>query len=118
MYFGKYIKTKRLSLDISLRNFCEQTKLDPSNWSKIERGRLKPTLSKKQFTRIFVALRMISKPSATLLKSLYLLDNIFGKVKPLTEQDILNTLPVLVRLTANQKAELVGLLEANQRGEK
>jgi transcriptional regulator with XRE-family HTH domain len=38
--FGEFIKDKRLALDLSLRKFCELAELDPSNWSKIERGKL------------------------------------------------------------------------------
>ncbi len=45
--FGKYIKEKRLKLDLSLREFCKKNGLDPSNWSKLEREVSKPPTNKK-----------------------------------------------------------------------
>lgn len=38
MNFGEFVKEKRLTIDLSLRKFCELAGLDPSNWSKVERG--------------------------------------------------------------------------------
>lgn len=40
--FGDYVRDKRLEKEITLRNFCRLTSWDPSNWSKIERGKNKP----------------------------------------------------------------------------
>ena len=40
--FGHFIKERRLSLNLGLREFCESAKLDPSNYSKYERGTLAP----------------------------------------------------------------------------
>jgi transcriptional regulator with XRE-family HTH domain len=36
--FNQYIKELRLKKRLTLRDFCLQMKLDPSNWSKVERG--------------------------------------------------------------------------------
>lgn len=36
--FGEFVKERRLALGLSLRKFCKLLDLDPSNWSKIERG--------------------------------------------------------------------------------
>lgn len=38
--FGEFIKMRRLSLDLGLRDFCLKAKMDPSNYSKYERGAL------------------------------------------------------------------------------
>ena len=38
MTFGEYIKEKRLKVNLSLRKFCSMEGIDPSNWSKVERG--------------------------------------------------------------------------------
>lgn len=40
--FGQFLKELRLSLGMSLRAACKATGYDPSNWSKIERGRIPP----------------------------------------------------------------------------
>jgi len=36
--FSETVKNLRLKKRLTLRDFCEQTGLDPSNWSKVERG--------------------------------------------------------------------------------
>jgi transcriptional regulator with XRE-family HTH domain len=36
--FHETIKDLRLKRKLTLRDFCEQVSLDPSNWSKVERG--------------------------------------------------------------------------------
>ncbi len=36
--FNETIKTMRIAKRLTLRDFCEQVGLDPSNWSKVERG--------------------------------------------------------------------------------
>ncbi len=45
MKFGNFIRELRLSKEITLRQFCIQTKSDPGNYSKIERGILPPPKS-------------------------------------------------------------------------
>lgn len=36
--FNETVKSLRLEKRLTLRDFCEQVGLDPSNWSKVERG--------------------------------------------------------------------------------
>jgi transcriptional regulator with XRE-family HTH domain len=47
MTFGEFIREKRIQAEMSLREFCRQAELDPSNWSKIERGIL-PALGTRE----------------------------------------------------------------------
>lgn len=42
MNFGEHLKSRRLELGLSLRAFCGLHNEDPSNWSKLERGLLRP----------------------------------------------------------------------------
>lgn len=42
MKFGEFMKELRLKKDFGLREFCKKFDLDPSNWSKLERGILTP----------------------------------------------------------------------------
>ncbi len=44
--FGEFIKNLRIERRMTLREFCRAAKLDPSNWSKIERGFAPPPKSK------------------------------------------------------------------------
>ncbi|MDI6698216.1 MAG: helix-turn-helix transcriptional regulator [Candidatus Saccharicenans sp.] len=43
--FGEHVRELRLRNHLTLRRFCELTRLDPSNWSKIERGLMPPPKS-------------------------------------------------------------------------
>lgn len=45
--FGAFVKARRAALGLSLRNFCARRDVDPSNWSKLERGRLPPPQGEK-----------------------------------------------------------------------
>ena len=36
--FGVLVKDMRIKKRLTLRKFCQELELDPSNWSKIERG--------------------------------------------------------------------------------
>jgi len=36
--FNETVKSMRLQKRVTLRDFCEKVGLDPSNWSKVERG--------------------------------------------------------------------------------
>ncbi len=40
--FGDFVKERRLSKNLSLREFARRIGDDPSNWSKVERGLLSP----------------------------------------------------------------------------
>jgi len=44
--FGEFIKNLRIERRMTLREFCRSAKLDPSNWSRIERGLAPPPKSK------------------------------------------------------------------------
>jgi transcriptional regulator with XRE-family HTH domain len=60
--FGKFLKDLRVNKAISLREFCRLTGLDPSNWSKVERGILPPPKNRKVVADIATVL-MIEKGS-------------------------------------------------------
>ena len=36
--FGDFAKDRRITIGLTLRSFCRDAAIDPSNWSKIERG--------------------------------------------------------------------------------
>ena len=50
--FGNLIKERRIALGITLREFCRLLEVDPSNWSKIERGVLSPPQDEEKLRRI------------------------------------------------------------------
>ena len=45
--FGKLLKKTRTEKKLSLREICKEVNYDPSNWSKIERGKLSPPSDEK-----------------------------------------------------------------------
>jgi len=44
--FGEFIKNLRIGRRMTVREFCRSAKLDPSNWSRIERDLAPPPKSK------------------------------------------------------------------------
>lgn len=42
MKFGQLVKDMRISKQLTLRQFCQELGVDPSNWSKIERDIIPP----------------------------------------------------------------------------
>ena len=57
-HWGQYIQAKRIEKDITLREFCRETKIDPSNWSKIERGIADPPKDRALLKSIIVSLEL------------------------------------------------------------
>ena len=56
MTFGEFVKKKRMESGLTLREFCRMTGLDPSNWSKVERGVFPPPKSRRTIRDIASAL--------------------------------------------------------------
>ena len=61
--FGEYIKELRIKNQITLREFCKKSGIDPSNWSKIERGINAPPKSKEVLETIAKALNLTMNSS-------------------------------------------------------
>lgn len=45
--FGSILKELRIKKELGLREVCQITNYDPSNWSKIERGKISPPSDEK-----------------------------------------------------------------------
>jgi transcriptional regulator with XRE-family HTH domain len=58
MTFGEFVKTKRIENDLGLREFCKQVQLDPSNWSKVERGLLPLTCDRPKLEEMARILKL------------------------------------------------------------
>jgi len=56
--FGEFVKNLRIKNSLTLREFCRITNLDPSNWSKIERGIFPPPKSRKILQEIAKVLNL------------------------------------------------------------
>jgi len=56
--FSDTVKALRLERRLTLRDFCEQAGLDPSNWSKVERGINPPPGDVKTLERLAAFFRL------------------------------------------------------------
>lgn len=100
--FGDFIKGQRIKKNITLREFCRINTLDPSNWSKIERGIMPPPKSKEVLTAIAESLQMKtgSEEYQTLL-DLAAISQIPTHL--LTDQSIIEKLPLFFRTLRGEK---------------
>lgn len=94
--FGEFVKARRAELGFPLRVFCEKHGFDPSNWSKLERGRLAPpqgqTLGK------YARALGLKKGSSEWFEFFDLASAETGRIPPdLAESEIAAKLPVLFR---------------------
>ena len=56
--FGEFVRQLRLKNSMTLREFCRIAGIDPSNWSKIERGMLQPPKSKTALQKLAKSLNL------------------------------------------------------------
>ena len=102
MKFGAFIKSMRIKSGLTLREFCRITNLDPSNWSKIERGLLPPPKSRQVLEEIAKALHLIENTEDW--HALFDLATIsFIPVELLNDRSIINKLPVFFRTIRGEK---------------
>lgn len=66
MIFGDYAKDLRIGAGQTLRSFCRDAAIDPSNWSKIERGVLPPPDDADFLNRIAAVLALSGEQRAEL----------------------------------------------------
>ncbi|MDD4996510.1 MAG: transcriptional regulator [Patescibacteria group bacterium] len=58
--FGQKLKELRINKGLTLRKMCKKVGYDPSNWSKIERGRIPPPSNEKILNKWAEALGLIN----------------------------------------------------------
>jgi len=102
--FGEFIKSLRIERDIGLREFCRRLSIDPSNWSKVERGILAPPQDSEKFDQIAEILG-IDKNSEVYIE---LIDkaSIDAGIIPkdiLSDRETLNSLPMFFRTIRSEK---------------
>jgi transcriptional regulator with XRE-family HTH domain len=100
--FGEFIKQLRLQNRITLREFCRLSGIDPSNWSKIERGMLPPPKSKLMLEEIAKILKIKkNNDNWYTLMDLAAITHIPKEL--LNNQSIVEKLPVFFRTLRGQK---------------
>lgn len=104
MLFGDYIKQLRLKQKLTLRDFCKKFAHDPSNWSKIERGKLLPPNDEN--TLVEWALQLgLKKGEADWFKFFDIAALEKGKIPHdiLNDEELVQALPVFFRTLRGQK---------------
>lgn len=98
MTFGEFFKTHRIKRGLTLRQFCEQLGLDPGNLSKLERGLLPAPQAEEKLKSYAKALGL--KPGTDDYLEFFDLaaaSNRNFTIKNISDQELLNRLPVLFR---------------------
>lgn len=114
--FGEFVKDLRINKSLTLREFCRISHLDPSNWSKTERGLFPPPKSKKLLNELARVLNLDvgSDDYATLFD---LAAIAFIPLELLSDQKVIEKLPVFFRTVRGEKPnrkeleELIDLLK-------
>ena len=100
--FGSFIKRQRIMKRITLRDFCRRANIDPSNWSKIERGLLQPPKSKEVLGQIAGSLEIAEDSEEwNTMCDLTVIAHV--PVELISEEAILANLPILFRTLRGQK---------------
>lgn len=122
MNFGQFIKEKRNTAGLSLREFCRLLNEDASNWSKIERGILSPPQDEDKLKKIAKIIKVkVGSEEWDNLKDYASID--VGKIPDylMSDQDVLAALPVFFRTIGSVKPtqeELAKLIETIKKGGK
>lgn len=100
--FGEYVRDLRIEKKLTLREFCRLANLDPSNWSKIERGLAPPPKSKHVLQGIAETLNTEegSEEYNTLFDLAVISHIPTGLV---SNQNVINNLPVFFRTMRGEK---------------
>lgn len=104
MTFGEFVKTRRLEAGLSLREFCKLVELDPSNWSKIERGLFPATANRETLETIAKIVKL--KKGSDLWSTFFDLAYISQQRIPddvYKDEDVVSALPVFFRTVRGEK---------------
>ena len=102
--FGEFIKERRITKGIGLREFCKRMEIDASNWSKVERGLLTPPQDEERLIKIAHVLDI--KIGSPLWKEMKDKANIDAGIIPedmLSDERVLNSLPMFFRTIRSEK---------------
>ncbi len=99
--FGDYIKQQRMALGMTLRAFCAYHEEDPSNWSKLERGILRPPLDDMRLSDIAHKLAL-DQDQVHQIKDLACAEA--GRIPQdiMNDADVLALLPIVFRTIRNE----------------
>lgn len=96
--FGKHLKDLRTKRGITLREFCQVNKLDPGNYSRLERGLFLPPQKEELLSKYAVALGLV-RGSEEWLEFFDLAAVSRGEIPRdlLSDEEVVGKLPILFR---------------------
>lgn len=102
--FGTNLKGLRLKSNFSLREICRKVNYDPSNWSKIERGKISPPSDENTLCSwaIVLGLKKDSAAFNEFIDSAMIAQGIIP-ADMLDQQSVVNCLPAFFRTLRNKK---------------
>jgi len=101
--FGDLLWDLRIKKELTLREMCELVNYDPSNWSKIERGRLSPPSDRAVLSKWAKALGLTSKID---IENFIDLAQVSQGIIPediLSQKDAVGYLPAFFRTLRNER---------------
>jgi transcriptional regulator with XRE-family HTH domain len=102
--FGEFFKQKRIALRKTLRQFCQENRLDPGNISKLERGLLPPPQDRSKLEEYAKCFRI--KEGSDDYYTFFDLARISAGQIPedvLADSVVVDKLPILFRTLRGQK---------------
>lgn len=102
--FGEFIKRRRVSKSLTLREFCRKLNADASNWSKVERGLLPPPQDEDKLKEIarLLDIPINSKMWEEMLDKASIDSGLIPK-DILSDKEILDSLPMFFRTIRSDK---------------
>jgi transcriptional regulator with XRE-family HTH domain len=100
--FGTTLKSLRIKKGFSLRKICQMVHYDPSNWSKIERGRISPPSDIKMLTNWAQILGLPKKNIENFIDQALVAQGIIPQ-DILSQDNAINYLPAFFRTLRNKK---------------
>lgn len=102
--FGKILYDLRIKKELTLREICRKANYDPSNWSKIERGKIAPPSDRKTLELWAKALGL--KKSGKEFDNFIYNANVAQSIIPIEimeEKELVAALPAFFRTLKNRK---------------
>lgn len=118
--FGELIKERRIERGLTLREFSRLAEVDPSNWSKIERGLMAPPQDEERLEKIASVLNIeIGSDSWNELRDEAQISAGLIPEDLLSDERVLGSLPLFFRTIRSEKPtpeELDKLVEVIRKG--
>lgn len=104
--FGEFLYDLRIKKELTLRETCRKVNYDPSNWSKIERGKIAPP-SDRKIMELWARTLGLKKDSKEFDNFIYNADVAQGIIpfEIMEEKELVAALPAFFRTLKNKKPD-------------